>query len=61
MASTVSKALTRMEEDVLIERRGRALRLLQADALLDRLLDAFVTPRVPTRATSKLAVPIEEL
>ncbi len=60
-ASTVSKALTRMEEDLVVERRGRAVRLLQADALLDKLLDAFVQPRVSASVTLKLAVSLEEL
>ena len=60
-ASTVSKALTRMEEDLLVERRGRAVRLLQPDALLDRLLDAFVQPRVSTSVALKLAVSLKEL
>ena len=59
--STVSKALTRMEEDLIVERRDRAVRLLQADTLLDKLLEAFVEPRISASASLKLTVSLEEL
>ncbi len=43
--STVSKALARMAEDVLIERAGSRITLLQPDALLDKLRESFPIPR----------------
>lgn len=48
---TVSKALKRLEEDLVIRRDGRASVLLQADELLDRLAAAFRPPRVRARKT----------
>ncbi len=42
--STVSKALTRMKEDLLIERRGSRILLLQPDVLLNKLRDSFTAP-----------------
>lgn len=44
--STVSKALARMTEDVLIERQPERVRLVQGDKLLDLLRDSFMPPRV---------------
>ncbi len=55
--STVSKALARMAEDVLIERAGSRITLIQPDALLDKLRENFrapaarVTMRVKTKRT----------
>lgn len=43
--STVSKALARMRDDLLIERASGRISLLQADALLDALRDGFKQPR----------------
>lgn len=43
--TTISKALRRMEDDVLIERRGGRARLLQPDSLLDKLAAAYQSPR----------------
>ncbi len=40
-ASTVSKAIRRMEEDVLIARDDRGIVLMQPDELLDQLVKAF--------------------
>jgi hypothetical protein len=47
--TTISKALRRMEDDVLIERKGGWARLLQPEALLDKLAAAFRPPRVRSR------------
>lgn len=57
--STVSKALARMRDDLLIERASGRIALLQADALLDALRDGFNRPR-PTRVEAgraELALP----
>lgn len=52
--STVSKALARMAEDVLIERAGSRTTLVQPDALLDKLRDSFRTPA--TRAMVRVRI-----
>jgi hypothetical protein len=44
--STVSKALKRMEEDLIVKREGREVSLLQPDTLLDKLREAYVPPQV---------------
>jgi hypothetical protein len=44
--STVSKALTRMRDDLIIERASGRISLLQTDALLDALADGFRPPRI---------------
>jgi hypothetical protein len=43
--STVSKALARMEEDILIERTGDQIALLQPDELLEKLAQSFQPPK----------------
>ena len=52
--STVSKALARMTEDVLIERAGSRITLIQPDSLLERLRDDFRSP--PARATMRVNI-----
>lgn len=47
--TTISKALRRLEEDVLIERKGGRARLLQPGSLLDKLAAAYRPPRVRRR------------
>lgn len=42
--STVSKALTRMTEDVIVRRSSDAITLVQPDALLDKLRQSFEPP-----------------
>jgi DNA-binding HxlR family transcriptional regulator len=44
--TTISKALRRLEDDVLVERRGGRARLLQPEALLDKLAGAYRPPKV---------------
>lgn len=44
--STISKALKRMEEDLIVERSGGVLRLLQADKLLENLAASYRPPNV---------------
>ena len=48
---TVSKALKRLEEDLVISRQGRISALLQADELFDRLASVFRPPDVNTCRT----------
>lgn len=47
--TTISKALRRLEDDVLIERRGGRARLLQPDALMDKLAAGYRSPKVRRR------------
>ena len=59
--STVSKALKRMEEDALVTRRGGTIRLLQADALLDKLLASYQAPKIRLRRTVSTNCPLNDL
>ncbi len=43
--STVSKALTRLEEDLIIQKNTNGIRLLQPEKLLDRLKDNYTKPK----------------
>lgn len=52
--STVSKALARMVEDVLIRRTDTSITLLQPDALLDKLRESFERPSPKRTATLKV-------
>ncbi|MBN1488428.1 MAG: hypothetical protein JXA69_00800 [Phycisphaerae bacterium] len=47
--STISKSLTTLTEDLLIVRDDGSVRLLQADALLDKLAANYVAPRTTGR------------
>jgi hypothetical protein len=44
--STISKALKGLEQDLIVAREGAAARLLQAEKLLDRLVENFTVPKV---------------
>lgn len=44
--TTISKALRRLEDDVLVERRGGRARLLQPELLLDKLTGGYRPPKV---------------
>lgn len=44
--TTISKALRRMEDDVLIERQGGRARLLQPEGLLDKLVASYQPPKL---------------
>ena len=46
---TVSKVISVLREDLIISREARKSRLLQADALLDRLSGAFAPPKTGKR------------
>lgn len=46
---TVSKVLKVLEEDLIIQRDGRASKLLQADELLERLAGSYRSPSVSAR------------
>jgi hypothetical protein len=59
--STVSKALARMAEDLVIERTDRHIRLLQPDKLLDLLRASFVMPRALDAVQLHWKAPVAEL
>ena len=58
---TVSKVLKKLEEDLIIRRKGRASVLLQADELLDRLAGGFKPPRIDARKKYRWKGPSNEL
>ena len=51
---TVSKALKTLEEDLIIA-RGKTIRLLQPDSLLEKLRDNYVQPNIKERVRLKIA------
>jgi hypothetical protein len=59
--STISKALTRMEEDVLVNRNSQCIRLLQADSLLEKLAASYQAPRASREFQGMLQSTIPEL
>ncbi|MCC7334671.1 MAG: hypothetical protein IT422_06225 [Pirellulaceae bacterium] len=44
--STISKALKRLESDVIIDRSGNAIRLLQPEKLLESLAKSYAAPKI---------------
>ena len=59
--STVSKALKRLEEELIISRQGDSIRLLQADALIDNLAANYEPPAIKARSRGKCALSREEI
>lgn len=59
--STVSKALARMTDDLVVDRAGPRIVLQQPDKLLDLLAENFVLPRTERSLRAKLNVPLEQL
>ncbi len=59
--STVSKALARMMDDVLIDRGGRQITLLQPDALLDKLAENFRPSRRLQSISLKCSLSLAEI
>lgn len=59
--STISKALARMEEDVVIAKRPGRIELIQPDILLDHLAASFREPKVHRTITCALARPIDRV
>jgi hypothetical protein len=51
--ATVSKALARLEEDLVVAREPKSLRLLQADKLLSRLREAYQPPSIRSKLSLK--------
>jgi hypothetical protein len=59
--STVSKALKKMEDDLLIARTANQIQLLQADELLDKLQKNFQLPPTAVKASFTCNTPIADL
>ncbi|MCA9124039.1 MAG: hypothetical protein H6822_19250 [Planctomycetaceae bacterium] len=59
--STISKALKRMESDLIVDRTGQLIRLRQADKLLDKLAASYVEPKTTQTVTCASQKPLSEL
>lgn len=59
--STVSKALKRLEEDLVVSREGGAIRLLQADELLDKLVANYAPPIIREYYRGRCDLPVNEM
>ncbi len=59
--STVSKALARMAEDLIIERSADRIALLQPDKLLDALAENYAPPRPDRVLRAQMSEPLAEL
>lgn len=59
--STVSKALLRMEEDVIVRREGQRILLVQPDELLDRLARSYRPSRTWREYGLRTNLPIQEV
>jgi hypothetical protein len=59
--STVSKALTRLEEELIVGRQSGQIRLLQPDKLLQRLVQNYRPPEVTRRFLGKTTIAPETL
>jgi hypothetical protein len=59
--ATVSKALTRLAEDLVVARDSTGLRLLQADKLLSRLQDGYQPPSIRSKLALKTTLSDVEL
>lgn len=59
--STVSKALARMADDVIIDRTDSRIVLIQPDKLLDALAESFTPPKPERTAQVKSPLSLDEL
>ncbi len=59
--STVSKAIQRMESDLIVQRDGEAIRLLQPDKLLEKLSTSYTAPKVTEIIKLSLKRELKEL
>jgi hypothetical protein len=58
--STISKALKGLEEDLIVAREGAAAHLLQAEKLLDKLVENYMVPKVEGVVNWKLPTSLAE-
>jgi len=59
--ATVSKALRRLAEDLVIERNASGVHVIQPDKLLDNLRDRYRPPRIRARWIGKMPLPTDDL
>ncbi len=59
--STISKALKRMEEDIIVKKEPGNIALLQADSLLEKLAANYRTVRVRRKVNCAADIPLCEL
>lgn len=59
--STISKALKRLESDLIIDRSGDSIRLRQPEKLLDKLADSYREPKVTRTFTGSAKQPVDKL
>ena len=59
--STVSKALARLEEELIVGRQSGEIRLLQPEKLLQRLVENYRPPEITQRLIGKSLIPPEGL
>ncbi|WP_153559411.1 hypothetical protein [Roseimaritima sediminicola] len=59
--STVSKALKRLESDLIVERAADRIALRQPDKLLEKLAESYTPPKVTKAVTLSMKMPLEEL
>lgn len=58
--STVSKALARLGDDLIVDRSQGTIRLMQPDTLLDMLLASFTAPKPQRTAQLNMPLPLDE-
>jgi len=59
--STVSKALKRLEDDLVISRADGQIRVIQPDVLLDKLSANYESPMAKNRLRGRCSLPVDEL
>lgn len=59
--STVSKALKILEEDLVISRADKEIKLIQADKLLDQLVESYASPRIKEKFLGRCETPKVEI
>lgn len=59
--STISKALKRMESDLIVDRTPENTRLRQPEKLLEKLVESYIPPRITRSVTLTSKKPLAEL
>lgn len=59
--STISKALKILEEDLVISRKKDEIKLLQADKLLEQLVESYIPPRIKEKFKGRCDLPADEI
>ena len=59
--STISKALKRLESDLIVDRTPDGIRLRQPDKLLEKLAESYSPPKVSRAVTLSAKLPLAEL